>query len=89
MPAHANGAGAYALKALESGLAMAAAAPEGRRNDQLNLSSHSLFRFCIAGELDADIVSRGLLAAARHAGLAEREALATIKSAARARGLFL
>jgi Bifunctional DNA primase/polymerase, N-terminal len=77
----------YAFKALESELALVAVAPAGRRNDQLNASSHALFRFAASGQLPADVVRRGLLAAALHAGLPEREALATISSAAKARGV--
>ena len=83
----AAGAGRYALKALESELALAAVAPEGRRNDQLNASAHALFRFVADGRLPRDPVERGLIAAATHAGLTEREARTTIASAAKARGL--
>jgi Bifunctional DNA primase/polymerase, N-terminal len=77
----------YALKALKSELSIVAAAPTGRRNDQLNASAHALFRFVETGRLPADVIRRGLLAAALHAGLDEREALGTISSAAKARGI--
>jgi len=77
----------YALKALEAELSMVAAAPKGRRNDQLNASAHALFRFVETGRLTADVICRGLLAAALHAGLDEREALGTISSASKARGV--
>lgn len=79
----------YVLRALESELAMVAAAPDGRRNDQLNASAHALFRFVAEHRLPADVTMRGLLAAAAHAGLAEREALPTIRSAASARGVSI
>jgi Bifunctional DNA primase/polymerase, N-terminal len=77
----------YALKALESELALVAVAPDGRRNNQLNSSSYALFRFVDTGQLDPDIIRRGLLSAALHAGLSERDALGTISSAAKARGV--
>jgi hypothetical protein len=76
----------YAIKALESELALVAIALKGRRNEQLNASAHALYRFVERGELPNDVVRRGLLAAAQHAGLSEREALGTISSAAKARG---
>jgi hypothetical protein len=83
----AGGQDRYALKAMESELALVAIAPSGRHNDQLNASAHALFRFVKDGRLPDGVTRRGLLAAARHAGLAEREALSTIASAAKARGL--
>lgn len=81
--------GRYALKALESELALVAVAPKGRRNDQLNASAHALFRFCASGELPSSTVARGLEDAARHAGLTKPETISTLKSAARARGVAL
>lgn len=75
----------YVLRALEAELALVAAAPAGRRNDQLNTSAHALYR--LADRLPADVIRRGLLSAAAHAGLPRIEAEATIKSAARARGV--
>jgi hypothetical protein len=79
----------YALKALENELAIAAQAPSGARNDTLNRSAHNLFRFVIDGELPADVIRDGLMAAAQHAGLRAIEAQSTIRSAARARGVAL
>jgi hypothetical protein len=79
----------YALKALENELAIAAQAPSGARNDTLNRSAHNLFRFVIDGELPADVIRDGLMAAAQHAGVPAIEAQSTIRSAARARGLAL
>jgi hypothetical protein len=75
-----------ALKALESELALVAVAPEGGRNSQLNRSAHALFRF---ESLSPSVVADGLLSAARHAGLPDHEARATVGSAARARGVSL
>ena len=79
----------YALRALESELALVAVSPEGRRNDQLNRSAHALFRFVAAGELAIGPIAGGLTAAGRHAGLAPSEINATLKSAATARGVAL
>ena len=79
----------YAIKALESELAMVAASPKGRRNDQLNASAHALFRFCGDGRLDRNVVISGLQSAAAHAGLASPEIKSTINSAAAARGVNL
>ena len=77
----------YALKALRSELALVAVAPEGSRNHELNRAAHALFRLVPDGRLDRDLVERGLVDAARHAGLAKIEARRTIASAAKARGL--
>jgi len=75
----------YALKALENELVLVASAPSGRRNHQLNASAHALFR--LADRLPPDVIRRGLLSAAAHAGLPHAEAEATVRSAARARGV--
>lgn len=84
---HTTEQGRYLARALESELALVAACPPGRRNDQLNRSSHTLFRFAADGRMPASIVRRGLYHAARHAGLSEAEINATIDSAGRARGI--
>jgi hypothetical protein len=84
-----DGSTSYVAKALESELALVAVVPKGRRNQQLNASAHALFRFSADERLDPDIAVDGLLAAARHAGLLGSEAMATIRSAARARGVAL
>lgn len=77
----------YARKAFESELSLVACAPAGRRNDQLNASAHALYRLVASGDLPAGLVLDGLTAAAGHCGLDRREAMATILSAARARGV--
>lgn len=77
----------YARKAFESELALVACAPAGRRNDQLNASAHALYRLVASGDLPGGLVLDGLTAAAGHCGLDRREALATISSAAKARGV--
>ena len=77
----------YARKAFESELALVACAPAGRRNDQLNASAYAVFRFVAEGKMSAATAADGLLAAAVHAGLTRREALGTISSAAKARGV--
>jgi hypothetical protein len=87
-PKRARGS-AYALAALEGALERAASARDGQRNDQLNASAHSLFGLVAAGDLDRDVVARGLDRAAVHAGLSGREIGATIRSAARAQGVAL
>jgi hypothetical protein len=79
----------YLLRVLEAELALVASAPNGRRNQQLNESAFALFRFAVEGRLEAGAIAHGLEAAARHAGLNDREAIATIRSAARARGIRL
>jgi len=79
----------YLLRALEAELALVASAPEGRRNDQLNESAFNLFRFAEEGRLDAGAIAHGLEAAARHAGLDDREIASTLKSAAAKRGVQL
>jgi hypothetical protein len=87
-PNRARGS-AYALAALRGALERAANAPAGQRNDTLNASAHSLFGLVAAGDLDRDIVACGLEQAAIHAGQIGREIGATIRSAARARGVAL
>ncbi len=77
----------YVLRALEAELALVASAPNGRRNEQLNESAFNLFRFVIEGRMAADPIVHSLQAAARHAGLTDREIQSTIRSAARARGV--
>ena len=79
--------GRYVARAFEAELALVACAPAGRRNDQLNASAHAVFRFVAEGKLSAATATDGLLAAAAHAGLTRREAMATISSAAKARGV--
>lgn len=79
----------YLLRALEAEFALIASAPEGRRNDQLNESAFNLFRFAQEGRLDVGAIAHGLEAAARHAGLGDREITSTIRSAAAKRGVNL
>lgn len=86
-PARTPGRGRYVARAFEAELALLACAPVGRRNDQLNASAHAVFRFVADGQLSAATATDALLAAAVHAGLARREALTTISSAAKARGV--
>ena len=88
-PDRAAGSERYLERAVAAELALIAAAPEGRRNDQLNESAFALFRFAAEGRLPAAEIASGLMAAARHAGLPEREASGTIRSAATKRGVRL
>jgi Bifunctional DNA primase/polymerase, N-terminal len=63
---------AYSLAALKGALTRAATAPAGRRNDQLNASAHSLFGLVASGDLDCNLVARGLKEAGVAAGLVDR-----------------
>jgi hypothetical protein len=76
--------GNYNAAALEDEAAAVAGAPVGTRNDQLNRSTHTLAR--LEG-LDAETIVDVMRAAAARAGLTEREALRTIRSALEARGV--
>jgi hypothetical protein len=62
-------------------LAAVSAAPEGARNDTLNRTAFLLGKDVAAGRLDREATESALLAAARAAGLPDREARATIASA--------
>jgi hypothetical protein len=77
----------YGLAALEREARAVAAAPVGTRNDTLNRAAHALARLVLSGDLDTYIVEHVLLAGAHDAGLPDREARATIRSALRARGI--
>ena len=79
----------YALRALEDEINRAATAPLRNRNNQLNASAHALFRFVAEGALSAHVIRDGLMAAAAHVGLPAYQAKATIRSAARSRGVSL
>jgi Bifunctional DNA primase/polymerase, N-terminal len=74
----------YVAAALEAEALTVSSAPVGRRNDQLNRSTHTLARL---DGVDAATIETVMLAAALDAGLSEREALRTIGSALEARGL--
>jgi Bifunctional DNA primase/polymerase, N-terminal len=74
----------YLAHALEGEACAVAGAPVGTRNDQLNRSTHTLARL---PELGANEITDVMLAAASAAGLPEREAAQTIRSALEARGV--
>ena len=76
---------AYVEKALEQELAAIRSASVGTRNDQLNRSVHTLARFVLRAALSATDLAESALDAALAAGLSEREASATIRSAMEAR----
>jgi hypothetical protein len=80
----AQNAGRYAFAALIKAAEHVADAAEGSRDATLNNEAYSLGRF-VPSELTAAEITHTLLLAARHAGLPEREALATLNSALRAR----
>ncbi len=71
----------YAKGALRSAVEMIRTAVEGTRNDSLNRAAFPLHRFIEQGELDVDEVVEALLAAAEEAGLPQREAERTLRSA--------
>jgi hypothetical protein len=70
---------------LLSAIARVERAPAGDRNNALNRECFALSRFIRTGELDATLVHRALLDAARVSGLSVFEADRTIRSAIRAR----
>jgi hypothetical protein len=74
----------YTMAALEAEARAVAGAAVGTRNDQLNRSVHTLARL---DDLDMKAVVEVMLAAAVKAGLPEREAIGTIRSALEARGV--
>lgn len=70
----------YVAAAVEAELRTVAEAQPGTRNDALNRAAFSLGTLCGAGRLDRAQVADVLTDASRHAGLAEREAEAAIRS---------
>ena len=70
----------YARAAVEREVAAVAGAPEGVRNDTLNRAGFSLAQLVAAGHVQLEDVRSRLIAAARHAGLGEREIVATLSS---------
>lgn len=83
--AAADHSSAYVRAAVEAEVRNVATAANGQRNDQLNRSAYALARFVTAGELDADVMTRALTAAAQHAGLKPAETRRTIASALKGR----
>lgn len=76
----------YVLKALTDEAHNVERAPIGTRNHTLNCAAFALARFTPDGDLDPATIETVLLAAALDAGLPEREARRTIRSALIARG---
>ena len=70
----------YAAAALEAEVAEVAGAPVGTRNERLNTAAYNLGQLVGAGKVDAGTVAAELVRAALAAGLAEREAVATVES---------
>lgn len=82
---HVNGASTgkaspYGKKALKQECEAVASAPEGQRNDQLNVSALKLGGLVAGGELGREEVENGLYRAAVDAGLEESEIMPTIRS---------
>jgi hypothetical protein len=71
---------AYAMAALRAETSRVAAAVPGTRNDTLNRAAFSLGQLVAAGLLPPVPVITGLISAAMHAGLAEEEAIRTVRS---------
>lgn len=77
------GTSRYGDKALWEETTLVRAAPDGRRNNQLNISAMKVFNLVAGGHIAEDVALSELLTAALDAGLSESEAFATINSAAR------
>jgi hypothetical protein len=75
----------YARAVLATELARVAAAPKGRRNEQLWTSGRNLFNFVASGALDEHQVHQGLLEAAERNGLLGEEPRQTQRTIASAR----
>lgn len=74
---------AYALSALDKEATAVALAPEGNRNNQLNISAVKIGEFVGTGILDREEVVRRLEAAAVQSGLSNGDIHATIESGLR------
>jgi hypothetical protein len=70
----------YALKALDKELRAVASAPEGERNNTLNIAAVKIASLVAAGALSQSKAWAALGGAARHRGLRTREVHQTIKS---------
>lgn len=77
---------AYIEAAVRREIEAVMASVEGQRNHTLNVASYNLARFVATGDLDPGI-EETLVRAGTHAGLTEREAHATVRSAFRSRGV--
>lgn len=75
----------YVQAAIMAECVEVASAPEGRRNDTLNRATYALARFVASGDAEEGGIVLALTAAARSAGLTDREILRTIESALGAR----
>ena len=80
MPPVAGGGTRYTLAALNEEAAAVAAAPEGTRNDTLNMAAFRLGRYVGSGQLDGQTVTDALTRAALAAGLGEAEIASTLRS---------
>lgn len=80
MPPVAGGGTRYTLAALNEEAAAVAAAPEGTRNDTLNMAAFRLGRYVGSGQLDGQTVTDALTRAALDAGLGEAEIASTLRS---------
>jgi hypothetical protein len=79
----------WARSALARELGRLAAAPKGRRNDQLWESGRNLYNLVAAGALDQHEVEAGLLDAAGRCGLLHQEPRQTRRTLASARQVGL
>lgn len=80
MPPVAGGGTRYTLAALNEEAEAVAAAPEGTRNDTLNMAAFRLGRYVGSGQLDGQTVTDALTRAALAAGLGEAEIASTLRS---------
>lgn len=83
-PLRTAGGSRYGLAALRAELTEIRRAPIGDRNNRLNRAAFCLGMLVAGGELDEVLVEDELLTAARHVGLGEGEARASIRSGLRA-----
>lgn len=77
----------YVAAAVEREALELAKAPQGTRNDRLNLAAYALARLVGQGIADEAAVRRALVLGARAAGLSDIEIQRTIRSAFRGRGV--
>ena len=71
----------YGARALSDEIRVLRAAPEGQRNQQLNISAFNLYQLVETGDLDPVAVYSELLDAGDALGLTDKEIDATLESA--------
>jgi len=87
LPAGDYAADRYAEAAIRSAVDRVKSSGEGSRNHTLNSEAYGMARLVKAGVLGGQETADALAAAAMAAGLSQKETIATLKSAFRARGI--